>query len=148
MHIYVWKWSRSVTSNSLQPHGLWPTRLLSKEFSRQEYWSGLPFPSPGDLPNPVIEPSSPTLQADALPSMPPRSPLRELSPSTKFLLHVLRRELPRPVGWMELVNPILAGKTSVIHSTWFLTGFHLGMGQGRWQLHAVSIIGHYPHPVS
>jgi len=36
------------------------------EFSRQEYWSGLPFPSPGDLPNPAIEPESPTLQADSL----------------------------------------------------------------------------------
>ena len=41
-------------------------------FSRQEYWSGLPFASPGDLPNPGIEPGwSPTLQADALPSEPP-----------------------------------------------------------------------------
>ena len=39
-------------------------------FSRQEYWSGLPFPSPGYLPNPGIEPESPTLQADALPSKP------------------------------------------------------------------------------
>ena len=39
---------------------------LSMEFSRQEYWSGLPFPSPGDLPNPVIEPRSPALQADSL----------------------------------------------------------------------------------
>ena len=43
----------------------------SAEFSRQEYWSGLPFPSPGDLPNPGIEPGSPTLQADILPSEPP-----------------------------------------------------------------------------
>ena len=40
-------------------------------FSRQEYWSGLPFPSPGDLPDPGIEPRSPTLQADALTSAPP-----------------------------------------------------------------------------
>ena len=40
-------------------------------FSRQEYWSGLPFPSPGDLPNPGIKPGSPALQADALPSEPP-----------------------------------------------------------------------------
>ena len=40
-------------------------------FSRQEYWSGLPFPSPGDLPDPGIEPGSPALQADALPSEPP-----------------------------------------------------------------------------
>ena len=43
----------------------------SVEFSRQEYWSGLPLPSPGDLPNPGIEPRSPALQADTLPSEPP-----------------------------------------------------------------------------
>ena len=40
--------------------------------SRQEYWSGLPFPSPGDLPNPGIEPGSPTLQAESLPTEPQR----------------------------------------------------------------------------
>ena len=40
-------------------------------FSRQEYWSGLPFPSPGDLPDPGIGPGSPALQADTLPSKPP-----------------------------------------------------------------------------
>ena len=44
------------------------------EFSRQEYWSGLPFPSPGDLPDPAIEPVSPTLQADALLPEPPVGP--------------------------------------------------------------------------
>ena len=38
------------------------------EFSRQEHWSGLPFPSPGDPPNPGIEPASPALQADSLPA--------------------------------------------------------------------------------
>ena len=43
-------------------------------FSRQEYWSGLPFPSPGDLPNPGIEPRSLALQADALTSEPPGKP--------------------------------------------------------------------------
>ena len=42
----------------------------SMGFSRQGYWSGLPFPSPGDLPNPGIEPRSPALQADPLPSEP------------------------------------------------------------------------------
>ena len=41
---------------------------LSMEFSRQEYWSGLPCPSPGDLSNPEIEPGSPALQADSSPS--------------------------------------------------------------------------------
>ena len=43
----------------------------SMEFSRQEYWSGLPFPSPGDLPDSGIKSRSPDLQADALPSEPP-----------------------------------------------------------------------------
>ena len=43
-------------------------------FSRQEYWSGLPFLPPGDLPDPGIEPGSPALQADSLPSEPPGKP--------------------------------------------------------------------------
>ena len=47
---------------------------LSMGFSRQEYWSGLPFPSPGDLPDAGIEPRSPALQAEALPSEPPGKP--------------------------------------------------------------------------
>ena len=69
------RWSRSVVSNSLRPYGLLPTRLLSPwGFSRQEYWSGFPFPSPWDLPDPRIEPGSPTLQADFLPSEPPGNP--------------------------------------------------------------------------
>ena len=44
---------------------------LSMGFSRRQYQSGLPFPSPGDLPNPGVEPESPALRADALPSEPP-----------------------------------------------------------------------------
>ena len=47
---------------------------LSMEFSRQEYWDGLPFPSPGDLPNLEIEPQSPALQGDSVPSEPPEAP--------------------------------------------------------------------------
>ena len=43
-------------------------------FSRPEYWSGYPFPSPGDLPKPRIEPRSPTLQADSLPVEPQEKP--------------------------------------------------------------------------
>ena len=46
------------------------------ELARQEYWRGLPSPSPGDLPNPGIKPRFPTLQADALPSDPPEKPLK------------------------------------------------------------------------
>ena len=48
---------------------------LSLEFSKQEYWSRLPFPSPGDLPNPGIEPGSPALQADSLLTELPGKPM-------------------------------------------------------------------------
>ena len=63
--------SHSVVSNSLRPHRLQPTRLLCPwGFSRQEYWSGLPCPFPGDLPDPGIEPESPALQGDSFLSEP------------------------------------------------------------------------------
>ena len=72
-----WKWSEVIVK--LLSHvqlfaTLWTVAHqapLSMGFSRQEYWSGLPFPSPGDLPDPGIEPRSPALQADALTSEPP-----------------------------------------------------------------------------
>ena len=59
--------SCSVVSNSLQPYVACQAPL-SMGFSRQEYWSGLPIPSPGDLPDPEIEPGSPALQIDSLQS--------------------------------------------------------------------------------
>ena len=67
--------SSLVVCDSLEPHGLYPAGLLCPcEFSRQEYWSGLPCPPPGDLPNLGIKPRSPTLQAGSLPSEPPGKP--------------------------------------------------------------------------
>ena len=57
---------------------LWTVALQappSMGFSRQEYWSGFPLPSPGDLLNPGIDPRSPALQANALPSEPPGKPI-------------------------------------------------------------------------
>ena len=66
--------SCSVVSNSLRPHRLLPFR--------QECWSGMPCPPPGDLPNPRMEPRSPALQADALPSEPAGKP------SIYTLLHI------------------------------------------------------------
>ena len=60
---------------------------LCMKFSRREYWSGLPFPSPGDLPNPGIEPRSPTLQADALPSEPSGNPITH-TPSNEWTMTV------------------------------------------------------------
>ena len=52
---------------------------LPMGFFRQEYWSGLPFPSPGVLPDPEIEPRSPALQVDSLPIEPPGKPVKHFS---------------------------------------------------------------------
>ena len=62
--------SRSVMSDSAIPWTVAHQAPLSLEFSRQEYWSGLPSLSPGDLPGPGTEPASPELQADSLRSEP------------------------------------------------------------------------------
>ena len=67
---WKWKWSRSVVSDSAIPWTVAHQAPPSMGFSRQEYWSGLPFPSPGDLPEPGIEPGSPAFQEDALTSEP------------------------------------------------------------------------------
>ena len=56
--------SRSVLPDSVTPRIVARQAALSMEFSRQEYWSGLPFPSAEDLPNPGIEPRSPAPQVD------------------------------------------------------------------------------------
>ena len=71
----VWKWK---SFNCIQLYATpWTGACqapLSMEFHRQIYWSELPFPPPGDLPNPAIEPRSPTLQEDVLPSEPQGNP--------------------------------------------------------------------------
>ena len=88
----------SVVSNSLQLRGLYVACQAPRcmKFSRQAYWSGSPFPSPRDLPNPGIKPTSPVLQVDSLPlnhqgsleycSGLPCLPSRDLpDPGVKFL---------------------------------------------------------------
>ena len=75
--------------------------LPSMGFSRQEYWSGLPFPSPGDLPDPGIEPGSPAFQADALTSEPPGKPYRTIaliSHASKVMLNILQARLQQYVN--------------------------------------------------
>ena len=66
--------SYSVVSDSATPWAVACQALLSMEFSMQEHWSGLPFPSPGDLPDPGIESGSAALHADSLPSEPSGKP--------------------------------------------------------------------------
>ena len=68
-------WIAKSCPTLLRPHKLQPTRLLSlQDIFRQEYWSGLPFPSPGDLPNPEMEPMSLTLAGKFFITVPPRKP--------------------------------------------------------------------------
>ena len=73
-------WATREAWKSLSRIWLFATQrtIQSMEFSRPEYWSGRHFPSPGDLPNPGIEPRSPSLQADSLPSEPPGKPWQGL----------------------------------------------------------------------
>ena len=66
--------SWSVVSNSATPWTVACQCPPSMEFYRQEHWNGLPFPSPGDLPDPGMEPRSPALLADSLPSEPAEKP--------------------------------------------------------------------------
>ena len=71
---------------------------LSMEFSRQEYWSGLPFPPPGNLPNPGNEPTSPAspaMQVDSLPAEPPRKPTMEYYSAIKNEI------IPFTATWMD-----------------------------------------------
>ena len=79
----TFEWSHSVVSlcnpmdcclPSFSVNGIFPRVLEEYSSTFQEYWSGLPFPSPEDLPDPGIEPGSPTMQADALTSEPPGKP--------------------------------------------------------------------------
>ena len=73
--VTVWKWQLlSCVRLCVTPWTVACQAPLSMEFARQEYWGGLPFPSPGDLPNLDIKPRSPVLQADSLPSEPPGKP--------------------------------------------------------------------------
>ena len=70
---------------------------MSMEFSRQEYWSGLPFPSPGDLPDPENEPRSPALQADSLPSELPGN-LKEKLKKKKFEINKEKNSISLTYG--------------------------------------------------
>ena len=85
-----------------------PPGSLSMEFSRQEYWSGLPFPSPGDLPDPGFKPWSPALQMDSLLSEPPglnqfaalTRQGQELTGNSSILHSVFGPVILEPSGWL------------------------------------------------
>ena len=83
-------------------------------FSRQECWSGLPFPSPGDLPDPGIEPGSPAFQADALPSEPPGSNRQVWPWSTEWSRAKANRVLPREYTG-HIKHPLPTTKEMILH---------------------------------
>ena len=103
VNICVHVLSLSVISASLQPHGLWSTRLLCPwGFSKQEYWSELPWTSPGDLPDPGLELRSPALHVNSLPLEPPRKPK-----NTGLGSLFLPSSQPEPSGQVLLRGPPL-----------------------------------------
>ena len=95
--------SRSVMSNSLRVHRLQPARLLCPwGFSRQEYWSGLPYILSGDLSDPGIKPKSPTLQADSLPSKPPEDKYGDQQSKDDHQFHEFISALPSMIFYSSI----------------------------------------------
>ena len=110
--IYIlWNQRTQLCLTLCDPMDCSPQAPLSMEFSRQEYWSGLPFPPPGDLPNPGIEPRSPTLQADSFPTEPPGKPLTYIiilfnpyKNSAVWVLSLFNRWELKVKDWQNLNN--------------------------------------------
>ena len=97
---------------------------LSRRFSRQEYWSGLPFPSPGDLPSPGIKPGSPPSQADALSS----EPLGKLYHYLQSLLKFTSTELGMPSNHLIFCCPFASCPQSFPASGSFLMSQLVSLG--------------------
>ena len=109
-----WKWSRSVVSDSATLWTVVHQAPPSIRFSRQEYWSGLPFPSPGDLPYPGIEPRSPALQADALTSEPLGKPLYSLIKSKTSIIWMVSPRLSQDVDPIQVPPKIPAPSSDLL----------------------------------
>ena len=112
------QWSESenhlVMSKSVTPWTVAWQAPLSKGFSRQEYWSGLPFPSPGDLPNPGVDPGSPALQTDFLSSEPPGTPsVKYWASNVPVGVNSLHFSLYTCVGHVLLLGPGIEGDSWV-----------------------------------
>ena len=96
----------SVASNSVTPWKVAHQAPLSMAFSRQEYWSGLPFPSPGDLPDPRLEPGSPTWQVGSLPSEPPGTPPILCWKISKRYMYMLLSDASTRLACVEQINAV------------------------------------------
>ena len=140
-------------SDSVQPHGLY------MEFSRQEYWSGLPFPSPGDLSNPGIKAGSPALQANYLHLSHQGSPNMKYSRQARILEWVAfpsSEDLPNP--GIETKSPTLhadslpaeppgkpkntgVGSLSLLQGIFLTQESNWGLLHCRWILYQLSYQG-------
>ena len=127
--------------------------LLSMGFSRHEYWSGLPFLSPGDLPHPGIEHTSHA--SHALPSrffttVPPGKPLEMCSNSINWCILMLRREEKLPLGYKELkrsLPPLPKGKKNQRVGSLFCAFWALHM-HSNWKSHKMRTdLGKINHPL-
>ena len=92
-------------SDSVTPRTVAHQAPLSLEFSRQEYWSRLPCPSPGDLPNPGIKPRSPALQADYLPAEPQGTPSSGERNGNPLQYSCLKKSMDR-AAWRATVRGV------------------------------------------
>ena len=109
------------------------------EFSRQEYWSGSPFPSPGDRPKPGIEPRSPVLQADTLPSEPPgKSCLVKVK--VKSLSYVRLFARPWTVAYQALRSLSVHGIFQARVLEWVAISFSRGSSQPSDQTRVSCIV--------
>ena len=118
---------------------------LSVGYSRQEYWSGLPFPSPGDFPNPGIEPRSPALQADSLPSEPRVKPVLEYRKLNAVRSEVLVSQLCSalcPMDYSPLGSSVLGILQARILKL-FAIPFSRGFSQPRDRTQASHIAGRF-----
>ena len=122
-----------VKAKSLSPVWLFATPWTvayqappSMGFSRQEYWSGLPFPSPGDLPYPGIEPRSPAFQANALTSEPPGKPMENMICFQFF------------VDRLQSMNILWVGKVSLFNISLYLGNSQTFTGLKSAPYHKVS----------
>ena len=103
-----------------------PWTIKSMEFSRSEYWSGQPFPSPGNLPNPGIEPMSPAFQVDSVPAKPPGKPKKSTVGNLSLLQWIFKTHsnilgLPWWLSWLR------------IHLQCGRAGFDLWVGKIPWR---------------
>ena len=109
-----------VVSNSMSPWTVARQDPLFMEFSRQEYWSGLPFPPPQDLPDPGFERTPPVSQMDSLPLSQQGSPSRE-GVGVKANLEWVRAEMRKQSGWL--------GYEKHDGRSWSFVGFSLPVGK-------------------